>query len=175
LNASGVVPEDLSAVLTLLQSTRGAVAGQSFCDFYATALGVDQLALMQKVVGDVIQRLVADSSPVKKYFDGVKPPGSINYLDPNNAPILTRLRDHIVQFFGAPFALSCMDPSFPPYVGNPDMAQVHQRMGISDAEFDFFNQQVLAVTAAAGVSTRDNQFVLALLDTLRSAIVNNEN
>jgi len=172
LNASGVVRDDLTTVLTLLQSTRTLIVQQSFCDFYASTLNVPQQALMEKVVDAVIQRLVAKDSPVAKYFNGVKPPGSLNYLDPNNAPLLTRLRNHIVQFFGAPFALSCTDPSFPPYAGNPDMALVHQHMGISDAEFDFFNNQVVAVCAGAGVSIRDQQFVLALLDTLRSAIVN---
>jgi len=171
LNASGVAPEDLTTVLNLLKSTSPLIVGQTFCDFYSAATGKSQLQLLNDVVGGVISKLVADSSPVLKYFNGVKPPGSINYLDPNNAPLLTRLQNHIVQFFGAPFALSCSDPSFPPYAGNPDMAAVHKHMGINDAEFDFFNEQVIAVIAGAGVSVRDQQFVLALLDTLRSAIV----
>jgi len=171
LNASGVEPEDLNTVLALLKSTSSLIVGQTFCDFYAAATGKGQLQLLNEVVGAVIGKLVAESSPVLKYFNGVKPPGSINYLDPSNAPLLTRLQDHIVQFFGAPFALSCSDPSFPPYAGNPDMAAVHGHMEINDAEFDFFNQQVISVLAGAGVTVRDQQFVLALLETLRTAIV----
>jgi len=174
LNASGVTKEDQDSVLALLQSTRTAIVAQSFCVFYANALNVPQLGLMEKVVDTAIGRFVAKDSPIAKYFNGIKPPGSLNYTDQSNSNLLMRLRDHIVQFFGAPFALFCQDTEFPMYGGNPDMAQVHQHMFISDAEFDFFNEQVIDIIATAGVSLRDQQFVLALLDTLRPLIVNRD-
>jgi len=53
------------------------------------------------------------------------------------------------------------------------MGLVHQHMGISDSDFDYFNEQVIDIISSAGVTVRDQQFVLALLDTLRADIVNN--
>jgi len=140
----------------------------SICDKYSQALNISNNGLVSKVVGDVVGRVVAAGAPTKKYFDGTKPAGSINFLNPKNSGALTELVASLVQFFGG--ALDCSDGTITPYTG-PTMSKVHQPMGISSPEFVFFNDQVVQTLAAAGVTEQDQVAVRIVLNGLKTAVV----
>jgi truncated hemoglobin YjbI len=141
---------------------------QTLCTKYSQALGVSNKVLVSNVVNGVVPKLVAVGTPTKQYFDGTRPAGSVNFLDPKNSGALTALVDSLVAFFGA--GLGCMDGSIPAYTG-ASMDKVHQSMGISDFAFEYFNLQVIAVMRAAGVSEMDLATVLSVLVSFRTAIV----
>jgi len=140
----------------------------TFCDKYSQALGLTNNKLVTTVVTGVVGKITAPGVTTLKYFDGTKPQGSLNYLDPKNADDLTALVGALVQFFGA--ALGCTDGSITPYTG-PSMDKVHQPMGINAAESKFFNDQVIAVLAGAGVSAEDQATARKLLGSLNKQII----
>jgi hypothetical protein len=51
----------------------------------------------------------------RKYFNGQKPAGSMNFLNPKNKLALDGLANGLVAFFGT--ALGCSDETIPPYGG----------------------------------------------------------
>jgi len=131
-------------------------------------LNVSNKGLVTKVVNDVVGRIVAPKALTKKYFDGTKPSGSTNFTDPSNSDALKDLVTSLVQFFGS--ALDCSDGTISPYTG-PTMDKVHQPMGINSPEFIFFNDQVVGVLAAAGVTEQDQVAVRIVLNGLKPQIV----
>jgi len=141
---------------------------QTLCNKYSQALGVTNKQLVSSVVNGVVPRVVAAGTPTKQFFDGTRPQGSLNYLDPANGAALTALKDSLVNFFGA--GLGCSDGTIPAYTGGP-MDKVHQPLGISDLAFEFFNLQVIEVMRAAGVKEIDLSSVLSVLVSMRTAIV----
>jgi len=140
----------------------------SICDKYSKALNLTNLKLVTTVVSGAVGKVTAAGTNTLKYFDGTKPAGSTNFLDPNNAASLKALSDALVSFFGG--ALGCTDGTISAYTG-PTLAKVHGKMGISGGEFDFFNSQVIAVMAGAGVTPGDTSAVLKVLESTRTAIV----
>jgi len=141
---------------------------QSICDKYSQQLNLTNKLLVSTVVGGVIKKVTAPKTPTLKYFNGMKPDNSTNFLDPANADQLKALTDSLVSFFGD--ALGCSDGTIQPYSG-PSMSKVHQRMGIATYEFNFFNDQVVAVLKAAGVSDVDQVAVKIVLSGLKVDIV----
>jgi hypothetical protein len=109
----------------------------SICDKYSKALAITNKQLVIAVVQGTVKNVVAAGAPTKKYFDGTKPVGSVNYLNPANGPALAALAESLVSFFGG--ALACSDGTISPYTG-PTMSRVHQPLGISSGEFNFFNE-----------------------------------
>jgi len=124
--------------------------------------------LVTTVITGVVGKLVTPGAVTKQYFDGTKPAGSTNFLNPNNAGDLKALEDSLVQFFGA--GLGCTDGTITPYTG-PSMSKVHQKMGIDRAAFTYFNDQVIAVLAGAGVSTTDQTVVRGVLNSFRTDVI----
>jgi len=141
---------------------------QTICQKYSQALGVSNKQLVSSVVNGVVPKIVAAGTPTKQFFDGTRPAGSLNFLDPANSAALTALKDSLVAFFGS--GLGCSDGSIPAYTGGP-MDKVHQPLGISDVAFEFFNLQVIEVMRTAGVKETDLSAVLAVLVSMRTAIV----
>jgi len=140
----------------------------TFCNKYSQALGLTNNKLVTTVVTGVVGKITAPGVPTLKYFDGTKPQGSLNYLDPKNADDLNALVGALVQFFGT--ALGCTDGTITPYTG-PSMDKVHQPMGINKAESQFFNDQVIAVLAGAGVTQEDQTTARNLLGSLNKQII----
>jgi len=141
---------------------------QSICEKYSEALNLTNKALVSTVVNGVIKKVTAPKTPTLRYFNGMKPANSTNFLDPANADQLKALVDSLVSFFGD--ALGCSDGTITPYSG-PPMSKVHQPMGIATFEFNFFNDQVIAVLKAAGVSDVDQVAVRIVLNGLKADIV----
>jgi len=141
---------------------------ESICDKYSQALKVSNLGLVTTVVNSVVGLVVATNAPTKKYFDGTKPEGSLDFTNPKNAPALTALVNSLISFFGA--ALDCSDGTIPPYTG-AKMGPVHQPMGISSFEFNFFNDAVVTVLKNAGVDELDYIAVKIKLIELKSEVV----
>jgi len=83
---------------------------------------------------------------------------------------LNTLTQRLNEFFGQFAVLGCTDGTVPVYSGR-DLAQVHQPLGIPAPVFDRFNQILLKVTGDAGVSQADNNAILGVLETTRTAIV----
>jgi len=155
-------------ILILFSIFYASFAQDNICEKYSKALKITNKQLVATIINGTVNKIVAPNSIIKKYFDGTKPEGSTNFLAPENADKLTALEDSLVAFFGA--ALQCPDGTIGPYQG-PPMAKVHQVMGISIHEFTFFNDQVVAVLAGAGVSDIDQVAVRILLNSLKNQIV----
>jgi len=169
LTKSGVTAADVATVKNVLESTRGSiVASPSICDKYSNALKISNTALVTTVVKGAIARLVAADAPTKKYFDGTKPSGSINFLDAANAQLLQSLTDSLINFFWGPLGCT-MDP-VRRYTGGA-MNAVHAAMGINDAEFTFFRDAIAGVLTGAGVTDADVKTVNGVVESLRSQIV----
>jgi len=112
--------------------------------------------------------ITTDSSPIVKYFNGVKPAGSTNFLADRSKLALAGLVNGLVTFFGG--ALMCSDLTIPPY-GGPALQPVHKRMMINVNEFNYFNDQVLTVLRLSGVAPRDLTAVLRILNSTKTDIV----
>jgi len=123
---------------------------------------------MKAIVDAVVGAEVGDAL-IKPFFDGTLPPGSINFLDPVNAPALTNLKNGLVTFFGA--ALGCNEANFPKYTGR-DMAAVHANIPIGRPEFDKFNDIFIATLASIGVDAGDQATIRSVLDSFAGVIVN---
>jgi len=145
----------------------GPAPGASICDKYSGT--GSNAALLATVVDGVVGKLVATGAITKPYFDGTKPAGSTNFLDPNNSAKLAALKQSIVNFLYAPLGCSKDSPALV-YSGAP-LDSVHHPRGISQAEEDFFVQSVHDVLTGAGVTTADADAVSAVVHTLDSQIV----
>jgi truncated hemoglobin YjbI len=169
LAAAGVDEMDQVAVRILLNSLKVQIVKQgSICDRYSKALQVSNKELVSTVITGVFTAITSDGSPILKYFNGQKPPGSMNFLSPKNKMALDGLANGLVAFFGT--ALMCSDETVPPYGGAP-LKAVHKLMKINENEFNFFNVQVLQVLRNAGVAAPDLAAVTKLLNSTKSDIV----
>jgi len=144
-------------------------SAQTLCNKYSKALNISNNLLVTTVVTGVVPKIVEVGTPTKAFFDGTRPAGSVNFLDPNNKQLLDALVRSLVAFFGA--GLGCTDGTIGSYTG-PTMDKVHLRLGISDQAFEFFNLQVINVMRKAGVVETDLATVLTLLISLQAQIVN---
>jgi len=169
LAGAGVDELDQVAVRIALNGLKDQIVLQnSICDRYSKALSVTNKELVSTVVTGVFTAITADGAPTLKYFNGVKPAGSMNYLNPKNKLALDGLSNGLVSFFGT--ALMCSDETLPPY-GGPNMKAVHKIMRINEAEFNFFNVQVIQVLRNAGVTTPDLAAITKFLNSTKSDIV----
>jgi len=168
--AAGVTEQDQVAVRIILNGLKSAIVVQnSICDRYSNALKVSNKDLVRGVVLKVFTRITdPNGSPIRKYFDGTKPRGSLNFLLPKNSVALEGLVHGLTTWFGA--ALGCSDDTIPPY-GGPPLAKVHKIMLINLAEFNFFNTEVLGVLLASGVAKKDLQTISAALNSTKTDIV----
>jgi len=165
----GATDEDQVAVRIVLKSLKTSIVYQnSICDRYSNALKLSNNELVTKVVVGVFGEITNSVSPIKKYFDGTKPRGSVNFLDPKNKLALAGLVNGLVTWFGG--ALMCSDDTIPAY-GGDTLDKVHQRMGITNYEFNYFNSRVLDVLIGTGVVHKDIHTVSIALNSTRSQIV----
>ncbi len=149
--------------------TIASVKGVSICDFNSARLNVTNAIVVEVIVNGTINAAVADADLVK-FFNGVTPPGSVNFLA--NAGALGVLRDHLIQFFAQKVALDCTDGTIGAYVGRTDMADVHKDMPITLALFDKFNGAVASTAKSAGVPDDQLAQVGALLNSFKPQICN---
>jgi len=169
LAAAGVDELDQVAVRIALNGLKDQIVLQnSICDRYSKALSVTNKELVATVVTGVFTAVTTDGAPTLKYFNGVKPAGSMNFLNPKNKLALDGLANGLVAFFGT--ALGCSDETVPPY-GGPNMKAVHKIMRINEGEFNFFNVQVLQVLRNAGVTSTDLSAITKFLNSTRTDIV----
>jgi len=173
--AVGVSDADASFVKGFIETTfKPSVCNSigcrtSICDRYSDALKVSNEALLGTVVDGAIAKLTAVGAPTKKYFDGTKPSGSVDFTSPSNSALLTALRGKLIDFFWAP--LGCTDDPAHVYTGRM-LSDVHQPMMISQSEQDFFIGAVYDTLTGAGVTATDANVVRAVLQSLNPMIVN---
>jgi len=165
----GFALDDQVAVRIVLNALQEDIVIQnSICDRYSKVLGVSNKDLMQEVIAKVFTKVTADDSTILKYFNGRKPPGSVNYLDPKNKVALDGFLWGLTTWFGT--ALYCSDGTVPPYAG-PSLIKVHRIMRINLDEFFFFNRAVLNVLLGSGVSSKDIKTISKMLNQTQSQIV----
>jgi hypothetical protein len=140
----------------------------SFCDKYSIALNLTNNGLVGAVVDGTVGLVTTNS--LKKFFDG-SIPGTVNFLDPNNAAALATLRLHLIQFFGQQGVLDCTDQSIGAYVGKT-MKDAHAKLPITLADFNLFNANVISVMKGAGVAQADLDAAQKILDSTKGDICN---
>jgi len=166
---AGASAEDQVAVRIVLNGLKEAIVMQnSICDRYSKALNMTNKMLVTSVVLKTFGKITANNSPIKKYFDGTKPAGSVNFLSPQFKGALDGLVDGLTSWFGD--ALMCSDNSIAPYTG-PSLDDVHRSMFINVDEFHFFNGKVIEVLQGAGVKSADIVAVSRALNSTKSVIV----
>jgi hypothetical protein len=153
----------------------------NFCNFYSNALVLTNFDLLTTVVVETFGAITVADSPILKYFDG----SETNDQDGTGDFVKTDftaaggkqdgLVDGLRSFFGD--GLGCTDGTIQPYSGEKDMAKVHAPMNseedgtlITQEEFDFFNDELIGVLIAAGVSGDDADGVRAVLDSFQDDI-----
>jgi hypothetical protein len=126
---------------------------------------------MTAIVVGTFGRLIDESlTPnLRPYFNGTLDSGK-DFIDnsANQASLVNRL----VTFFGQAAILNCTDGSVGAYVGNPNMKTVHQNMPIGVSQFNAFNDRLIYVLNAAGVTTADQAAVRGVLDSTKGDICN---
>jgi len=167
LAGAGVSGVDQVAVRGVLNSFRTDVVSQTICNRYSALLKITNNQLVKSVVVGTFQAVTASTSPIVIYFNGVKPPGSTDFLN-KNKDALPGLVQGLVTFFGG--ALGCSDGTIAPYTG-PDIGKLHKPMGINNGDFNFFNIQLLGVMRKAGVAMADLRTVDQVLNSTRTLIV----
>jgi len=167
LNTLGVTLQDQTTIALLLESFAGNIVNpRTICPKYAGALGISELELMTAVINAVVKKELADPS-ILPFFNGQTPPGSINFL--TNSTAFSRLANNLIAFFGG--ALGCTK-NFPPYMGNPNMKNLHAKMPIDMALFSNFNNNLQQAVADLGVSRGDQITIRMILDSFASSIIN---
>jgi hypothetical protein len=166
MRKAGVQEADLSAVLSVLVSTRNAVVKASICDKYSFILKVNNKQLVTKVVTETFKEITMQNAPTLRFFNGQQPAGSTNFL--TNSAAAGALVDSLVAFFG--MALGCSDGSIGPYQGG-SLKAVHAGMGVTVPVFEFFNFAVVKVLKNNGVQPADFTAVLGVLNSTKSDIV----
>jgi hypothetical protein len=136
--AGGGTPPPSSPCDELVAAVKTRVAGTSNAATYS-----DAAKILSKVVVDLfVYGAGMPSAPLRKYFDGSFPIGSLNYVD--NLVIQGRLVTGLVKFFGS--KLGCSDNTIAPYAkptDEPNMKIVHQFMQIKKTELDLFNAKLV--------------------------------
>jgi plastocyanin len=175
----GMSAADAGAVKDLLDTFKGTICNQgdcenSFCDVYTKVLRTtntyeDQEAVIATVVDATVTELVANGSPVKKYFDGTI--GEVNFLE--DSAQLALLRSKLIAMFAE--ALGCSQFSSDQLYDIPGnlntFVAVHQNLQINKAESNYFNNAIIDVLASVGVSGPDQQLVLSVLQSLDEAVI----
>jgi len=167
LAAKGANPAEQSDVLGALESLRTAIVQPTICDKYSDALKLTNKQLVTSVVAGTFGKITATGSIIQKYFNGIKPPGSTDYLGKDKDQ-LPGLVNGLVTFFGE--ALGCTDGTIGKYTG-ASMKVVHGKMGININEFIFFNKNLLGILLSSGVSMGDVRTVETVLNTTKTSIV----
>jgi len=151
--------------------------GTSICDKYSQALKLTNLQLVQAIVDSTVRKVL--QNPVTRpFFTGVQPPNTTNYE--TNARAAMSLAGRLVRFFAPP--LGCSDDTIDPYVEGQDrrkrftmesfsLASIHKPLGIGQAAFDQFNQELINVLRESGVAQTDQDTVLMILNSLKDQIV----
>jgi hypothetical protein len=176
---AGVSQADQTATLAVLNTLQPDICNiaadckNSICDRYSKLLNITNVQLVTTVVQNFLVAALTPGFPLKGFFDGSIPVGSTNFSA--NAAAATRLGGCLVAFFGQQGVLTCTDASFPPYTCRTDLHAIHQLMPIGINEFNTFNTGLLGILAAAGVAQADQNAVLAVLQTTKSAICNQPN
>jgi len=134
LAAKGANAADQSDVLGALESLRSAIVQPTICDKYSHIVRITNKQLVTSVVTGTFGKITAVGSIILKYFNGVKPQGSTDFLGKDKDQ-LPGLVNGLVAFFGQ--ALGCTDGSIGKYTGAP-LKAVHGKMGINLNEFVFF-------------------------------------
>jgi len=165
----GVDAGDQAAIRGVLDTFAGSIINpRIICGKYAQALGVTEVQLMQTVVSAVVKAELGEPT-VLPFFNGMTPPGSINFL--TNGTAFQNLAGNLVAFFGG--ALGC-NQDFPPYRGNPSMKEVHAKMPITMAIFSNFNNVFQQTLGNLGVSRGDQLTIRGILDSFAQFIVNSK-
>jgi len=168
LAGAGVEREDLVAAAKLLDSLRPSVCLQgdcrSICNTYSIPTIQDNVDLVGAVVDGTV-RAALKSPNLVQFFNGVTPPGSIDYT--KDTVSFAILRNHLIEFFGA--ALGCTDRTIGIYNGR-SLKDAHRIMGINLATFKEFNNAVTTVMTAAGVKVSDVAIVASVLESTRCDI-----
>jgi truncated hemoglobin YjbI len=171
----GVVDADLDRILIILNTQRAQIcnsgaecATPSLCDKYSILLFLTNEQLLTVIVNETVIDVVGSS--LLRFFDGsIRPP---SFVDPANAALLATLELHLVQFFAQANILGCTDNSIGGYQGNPDMKAVHAPFPIFLADFNLFNNLLVAVLARKGVDAADQATVLTVLESTKGDICN---
>jgi len=171
VKALGATEEDAVAVKILLNTYKQSIVLQgTICDRYSVHAKMSNKELMFSIVLKVISRVAAPDNVNRKYFDGEKPRGSMNFLDAKNKNAFDGLVNGLACYFGQ--ALGCNDDTLPPY-GGDTLQKVHARKKITIYEFHTFNADVLAVLVqVAPVSRQDIRTISFALNSTMSKIVN---
>jgi len=165
----GVSSGDQTTIRGVLDSFQPLIV-RTICEKYQYILKMNQTAVMYAFVLKVAGIQVTDP-PIEIYFNGVKPPGSTNFLAQNAQGLADRTRHFadLVAFFGK--AIGCDDPTFPTYVGVTDQRALHQRMMIPAADFvEFVNNFITGMTEV-GLDQGDGVTIRAYLNSFQSDIV----
>jgi len=160
----------MRVVLFALFATLIAVSQASFCTVYAEATNNTQPALMEAVITDVVNRVLADST-TQPWFTGVNNKGGTDFT--TNTGAFNSLFSHLVAFFGG--ALGCNSTEFQtggkygPGVSSSNMQTVHSgfKKPVTKAAYEAFNIHIIDSMANFGVSLTDLAFVASVLDGFR--------
>jgi len=167
VSGAGFTAADTATVGTTLNTLKSGVCTTSdctsICNTYSVPCNFNNSALVSYVVNQTVTQVLA--TPLSKFFDG-SISGKTNFL--TNSAAFTSLFNHLVQFFGS--ALSCSDGSIGAYVGQ-DLKTAHSGLGITSDQFNQFNNILLGVLTAAGVSAADVAAVSGVLNSTSSNVV----
>jgi hypothetical protein len=173
---AGVTKDDQAATYAVLNTLQPDICNDpttcknSICDRYSRLLNITNVQLVKTVVVNTFMKAVDPASPIKGFFDGTTPKGSIDFT--TNTAQQTRLVNDLVAFFGQDGILTCTDPGFPKYNNTSTLKQIHSAMPIGTKEFTTFNDALIQVLKEAGVADNDRTAVRAILDSTKSEICN---
>jgi len=143
---------------------------KTICNTYSKALNITNLALMYTVIDAVSLQLFMPTNDLAQYFNGTTPPGSRDFVSEKNRDLAAGLNHRLIAFFGG--LLGCtLDPHFPVFKKTANFRRLHQRMGITNAQFDEFNGVLISVCQSAGVAQADLTTMTAILETFRTRVV----
>jgi len=166
LTGANFLANDTAAVATALNGLRGICTTAdctSICNKYSVPCNANNNALVTAVVNATVNGVLA--TPLIQFFNG-SISGKTNYV--TNTAAFNTLFNHLVQFFGS--ALGCSDGSIGAYAG-ADLTSAHAGFGITVAQFNQFNNILLGVLTASGVSAADVAAVSGVLNSTQSMIV----
>jgi hypothetical protein len=146
------------------------VSSASLCTEEAYSLGISQKVFVGRIVNDTVDAIISETSPIKRFFDGTIPIGSIYFTDPGNTAYLNALKSDFISYFALEF--QCNDSSIHVYQGDPNMRRLHMHMPISLNDFETFVDTMLEVSVAIGVSQNGVQNIRDVLTTNMALICN---
>jgi len=166
---NGVVASDLTLVAKLLNSLNTQICYnadcQTICNKYSIQGVTNNTALISSVVIGTFTAAI--NSPILLPFFN----GSINYVGVQNYLTNTTAQGilvaHLIQFFG--MALGCTDGTIGTYQG-VTLTASHNILPINNLAFNTFNNALVGVLAAAGVTAADQATVLGVLNGTRAQV-----